>query len=211
MTKNENGFLIHHYKAVGFMSHVAVTLEYDQKTFDLALPLHVPVYRLVEWILSYLNLSTTSGYRYTLAIKSANGIYRISPNTSLGERGVCHGMFLVLIKDDLQLQTESFLQTEGGKKIPIKSRKTILGRNDPNNGIYVDIDISSLAEKPSIISREHAKIEQDENNFYLVDLKSKNGTKLNGQWLTPQQKYLLNDGDVIEFGKSAIKLKFFKQ
>jgi smad nuclear-interacting protein 1 len=37
----------------------------------------------------------------------------------------------------------------------------------------------------------------------LMDLKSTNGTKLNGQDVTPGEYYKLSDGDKIKFGEST--------
>lgn len=38
------------------------------------------------------------------------------------------------------------------------------------------------------ISRRHAQIEQEGDRFFLVDLDSVNGTKLNGQRILPREK-----------------------
>ncbi len=72
-------------------------------------------------------------------------------------------------------------------RIPIKN----------NEGLYI--------EDP-IISREHAHIINEENQFYMVDLNSKNGTKINGTELEPYKKYQLSQYSLIEFSK--IKYRF---
>ncbi|MEG1458195.1 MAG: DUF6382 domain-containing protein [Acetivibrio sp.] len=53
------------------------------------------------------------------------------------------------------------------------------------------------------ISRFHAKIEKDENQFYLVDLNSTNGTFLNGERLAIKERYPLFIGDEIKFADVA--------
>src|SRR3989338_660649 len=47
------------------------------------------------------------------------------------------------------------------------------------------------------ISRHHAKIVSAENNYYLIDLESGNGTLLNGVPVSPNEKTLLRDNDLI--------------
>lgn len=47
------------------------------------------------------------------------------------------------------------------------------------------------------VSRNHAKIIVDGESFYLIDLRSGNGTYLNGMRLAPDEKNLLRPGDLI--------------
>lgn len=59
----------------------------------------------------------------------------------------------------------------------------------------LDTNIVQLRSKG--VSRQHAKIFVDGDNFFLTDLKSGNGTFLNGVQLKPQEKNLLRAGDLI--------------
>ncbi len=47
------------------------------------------------------------------------------------------------------------------------------------------------------VSRKHAKVLIENGNHYLIDLKSGNGTFLNGMRITPDEKNLLRPGDLI--------------
>lgn len=47
------------------------------------------------------------------------------------------------------------------------------------------------------ISRIHAKIEKEENDYYISDLNSTNGTYVNGRLLETNETVLLNTGDEI--------------
>jgi len=47
------------------------------------------------------------------------------------------------------------------------------------------------------VSRFHAKIVSDGENHFIIDLKSGNGTFLNGMRLAPHEKNLLRPGDLI--------------
>jgi len=52
------------------------------------------------------------------------------------------------------------------------------------------------------LSRHHAAIEQRRDGHYVLDLKSKNGTLLNGQPLAEERK--LRDGDIITLGEHVL-------
>lgn len=70
---------------------------------------------------------------------------------------------------------------------PIEDRLT-LGRRGEND----------IVIKDKFISKEHFKIVEDEGEYYLEDLNSKNGTQLNGQIMEDTAK--LNNNDVIKIG-----------
>lgn len=57
------------------------------------------------------------------------------------------------------------------------------------------------------ISRHHAVIGYQSEDFYLADVGSSNGTWLNQQRLTVGERYLLQDGDVIRLG--SLMVEFF--
>lgn len=52
------------------------------------------------------------------------------------------------------------------------------------------------------VSRVHAQIIMEENKYYIMDLNSKNGTYVNGESLTGQEKQLINHKDKIRFSNS---------
>lgn len=57
------------------------------------------------------------------------------------------------------------------------------------------------------VSREHAKIIQEDNQFYLIDLESGNGTLLNGLSLKAHEKTILKNNDRITINN--YHLRFF--
>lgn len=59
----------------------------------------------------------------------------------------------------------------------------------------LDSNVIQLASNG--VSRQHAKIVVEGGNFFLLDLKSGNGTFLNGLTLKPNEKNLLRSGDTI--------------
>ncbi|MBL8453131.1 MAG: FHA domain-containing protein [Zoogloea sp.] len=78
------------------------------------------------------------------------------------------------------------------KEMPLEKERTTIGRK-PHN----DIQIDNLA-----ISGEHAAIVTIQNDAFLEDLNSTNGTYVNGQ---PVKKHVLQNNDVVELGKYRLK------
>jgi Protein of unknown function (DUF3662)/FHA domain len=60
----------------------------------------------------------------------------------------------------------------------------------------------AIALSDSQVSRHHAEIRRAEKGFEVVDLKSMNGTLVNGAKI---QEHALTDGDVISVGETAIR------
>ena len=57
------------------------------------------------------------------------------------------------------------------------------------------------------VGKVHAKIIMDKSNFYLIDMNSKNGTKINGKKIEANKKYKLSDGDKIVFSNVEYEFK----
>lgn len=74
----------------------------------------------------------------------------------------------------------------------VGSGSTKIGRNSSNDFVIDE----------QTVSGEHAKVIEEEGNFFLQDLGSKNGTFVNGEKVVRQQ---LNDGDLIKLGKAEMK------
>ena len=79
-----------------------------------------------------------------------------------------------------------------GNERPLSKGVTPLGRT-PENFI-------AFPDDPNV-SRFHAEIESREDDFYLIDLGSSNGTTVNGEPVTGER--LLREGDVIVLGGSS--------
>lgn len=78
------------------------------------------------------------------------------------------------------------------KEVQLTKDRTTLGRRP-----YNDIVIDNLA-----VSGEHAVLQMLGSEVYLEDLNSTNGTYVNGK---AAKKQLLQNGDLVEVGKYAIK------
>ena len=81
-----------------------------------------------------------------------------------------------------------------GLKIRL-GRGTAIGYGKKKNDLHLDDDF---------VSRAHARIDRQDGDYMLMDLKSKNGTKLNGHRLEPYNPQLLSHGDKIEVGDTLL-------
>ena len=86
---------------------------------------------------------------------------------------------------------------EEASVIPLDQRSYLIG-NLPD----ADIRLAN-----PFVSRRHAQIQADKGRYKVSDLGSKNGTYVNGVRLTEQERWL-NSGDVIEFGRDQVVLRF---
>lgn len=82
---------------------------------------------------------------------------------------------------------------------PLVNVVTTMGRPDAQTQNYPDVEI----ELDDSVSRKHAEIRRKNNEFYLVDLGSTNGTMLNGQALRPGTEMPLQHGDRIRMGEKT--------
>ena len=85
----------------------------------------------------------------------------------------------------------------GTQAIPLEQQVCLMGAV-PTADIFVD---------NPYISRLHAQITQEGDQFRITDLESKNGTFINGKRLVADGK-LLEDGDRIELAKGRVRLRF---
>lgn len=73
--------------------------------------------------------------------------------------------------------------------------------------------IGSLSEycniiiQNELISRMHICIYREENEYYIEDMNSTNGTFLNDRQILPQQRYSLEDGDVLRLANIVYKVE----
>jgi serine/threonine protein kinase len=102
---------------------------------------------------------------------------------------------------------EPMLLGESGDQYLLTMKKSTIGRNSGAKNIVNDIDLSYVDVK-KIVSRCHAMVQVEDNEYYLHDLNSHNGTFLNGERIAPNQPRKLKTGDLIEFGSEGVKLKF---
>jgi pSer/pThr/pTyr-binding forkhead associated (FHA) protein len=86
--------------------------------------------------------------------------------------------------------------------ILVDGAERVVGREDFVGVISTD--------KLLYIGKDHLKITKDGDNFYLQDLNTKNGTKINGETLLSNERKLLNSGDEVEVGQT-VKIYYHKK
>ena len=86
-----------------------------------------------------------------------------------------------------------------GRKVPLVGRIR-LGR-DPANDIVLE---------DKLVSRRHALIQKIEEEYFLQDLGSTNGTRVNGQRIPPKSYVRLSLSDNILIGRTELSLAHFK-
>ena len=194
------------------MTHVAVTVEYDRRKIDLALPLNTPARDIVAGLLEICKIDPAENQNYTLHVQTeTGGIKRIPPGAHLEDVGVLHGALLKLAAEGpagprAAPAQGAFLRLESGEVFAVTGM-TVIGRRDLKQGISVDIDLSRH-DTGRVISRRHATVEHRKEGYVVMDMASINGTFLNGKRLAPRTPAKLASGDEIVIGRNGVRLKF---
>lgn len=94
-------------------------------------------------------------------------------------------------------KTISLTNKRNGQTRVLIQQKTTLGRDKTIT--------QGLFEDPKV-SRNHADVFWRDNIPYLYDRDSTNGTYLNGNSLTKETEYVLNDGDTIQIGDTSLEV-----
>ncbi|MBN1411124.1 MAG: FHA domain-containing protein [Spirochaetales bacterium] len=102
----------------------------------------------------------------------------------------------VYLKKTPRSQTYYFVYD--GLSKPSKMKISI-GRSDKND----------LCIEDELVSRKHAVIKKDDENYFIKDLKSKNGTFVNGHMLAPNEFVNIQENDLLKIGRTEIVFKKF--
>ena len=84
-----------------------------------------------------------------------------------------------------------------GAQLEIDKEVVFVGR-DAGNDVKIHDDT---------VSRRHLKIFCVENCYFIEDLKTRNGTMINGEPLDPGFARLVTENDLIQLGLSVIRLE----
>ncbi len=123
---------------------------------------------------------------------------RVEQVSTLTENETEDTMQTVLLISQSEIQAKRKLHSlADGKEIPIGYFPFLIGKN---KGL-VDLCLNEPG-----VSRLHAKIERDDTGFFITDLNSTNGTKVNGLLLEANEQRQLRIGDELSF--SGILFRF---
>jgi hypothetical protein len=92
-------------------------------------------------------------------------------------------------------------------EVPV-SKPIRLGRMDPQQDIYPEVDLTPDLALEHGVSREHACVFRRSDIVVVEDLGSTNGTFLNGERLAPFLPQRLKDGDQLQLGKLLLDVEF---
>lgn len=87
-----------------------------------------------------------------------------------------------------------------------KQNEITLGRSAEGQPILPDVDLSPYEAFSQGVSRLHSALKINMQQVSIIDLGSSNGTRVNGQKISPSIEYPLNHGDVIALGKFKIQI-----
>jgi|GEM_PF-2147026 len=79
-----------------------------------------------------------------------------------------------------------------------------VGRQDEKGRITPELDLGLYDGAELGVSRLHAKIVRENDQYLIQDLHSTNSTWLNGHKLVPYQYTLITDGSIVQFGRLAM-------
>jgi pSer/pThr/pTyr-binding forkhead associated (FHA) protein len=74
------------------------------------------------------------------------------------------------------------------------------GKSKKNNCHAPDVDLEPYDGYDAGVSRQHALLAWRDDSYVLEDLKSLNGTFVNGTRLSPGEAVAIHDGDYVQFG-----------
>jgi hypothetical protein len=96
---------------------------------------------------------------------------------------------------------------DNGQILPLAGRTEFtLGRVAEGQPILPDVDLSPYEAYSQGVSRLHAALKILDKGVVIMDLGSSNGTRVNGQKITPNVDYPINHGDVFALGKLKIQM-----
>lgn len=107
-------------------------------------------------------------------------------------------------REEFEVAFEVLNGPQRGERFPLTRFPALIGRG--KRGPRKAVTLGDWPEHRRI-SRRHARVEERQGRFFLVDVGSKNGTWLNGQRLVPHRPYPLTNGDEVLLAEE-IRLRF---
>lgn len=109
----------------------------------------------------------------------------------------------------LQSQGAFLVHVQTQTTLVIPTGLTVIHLGKPNDKVPPDIDVSGFANS-DVVSRVHADIRVEGENYFLEDAGSANGTYVNHSALPPGNRHLLRPGDRLSLGKGDLVTFIFQ-
>jgi pSer/pThr/pTyr-binding forkhead associated (FHA) protein len=106
-----------------------------------------------------------------------------------------------VVTEPLQFRGASLVVAAGpdqGQTFPLWGEQITIGRS--SSAATWEIRLSDRS-----VSRPHARLERRDGSYYLIDLESANGTRLNGQAVTQPER--IQDRDLIHVGETQLQFR----
>jgi len=159
---------------------------------------------------------------YSLRVQSTGKI--LDPDKTLEQQSVQTGAVLLLNRErraairEVAVQAGASRITLGGaarpflredttgKNFDITFQPAIIGRPDPTNPRSVELLAVNLGplDASKSVSRYHARISEENNQYFLESLADHNPAYLNGSIVRVGEKRLLKPGDKVRTGKISL-------
>lgn len=91
--------------------------------------------------------------------------------------------------------------------LPANQPEYLIGRKDAAIDSFPDVDLVPFGGEEGGVSRRHARITQEDGQFFVEDLNSVNYTFVNRQKIEPGVPHLIRDGDEIRLGRIILVFK----
>jgi pSer/pThr/pTyr-binding forkhead associated (FHA) protein len=109
----------------------------------------------------------------------------------------------------LQPQAASLVHVQTQTTLELPQGLMVIHLGKPNDKVPPDIDVSGFANS-DVVSRIHADIRMEGDEYFLEDTNSANGTYVNHTILPPGNRHLLRPGDRLSLGKGDLVTFIFQ-
>jgi hypothetical protein len=95
------------------------------------------------------------------------------------------------------------------ERLPITDDlSVILGRSDLKSGYRPDVDLTPYGAQNRGVSRQHARLHIQDQELFVTDLGSPNGTFVSGERLPPNEPHHIRKGDNLMLGSLVMQVHF---
>lgn len=101
------------------------------------------------------------------------------------------------------------LTMAGGQMFQLEGQSSyLIGRSDPQRAFRPDLDLADWDGLEMGVSRQHGRLHLENGRLFYTDLKSANGSSVNGARLYTEIPMQLQDGDELGLGKLNLRVYF---
>jgi hypothetical protein len=196
------------------MANITVTLLYgeENKHWDLSLPSNVPLRLFLSGLMEKLVGQDAAGDKIWILRNRDTGD-SLDMDSNLDDAGTLPGDVFHIraarassvpdFPKDVTIDPSRYpgcLIAPDGKVFPLTEKFTTLGRSSNVSSGFIDLTDYDPGAR---CSRRHAQIISENARFKVRDVGSKNGTYVNDQLVSGDQRLALQIGDVICFGEGG--------